>query len=84
MASVNRARYAITRGGEWRTLGHPPVPDTVEPIGTITVAREIGVLVKVRRTGVYMMWAGGFLRPLVGSKVEAALFPTCSIEGNAN
>ena len=72
MNHVSRGRITVDTNGNWR-LYAPVLPDGATPLGTVTVGAETGALVRIERTGAYVIANAGAIRNLDGRKVSAAL-----------
>lgn len=73
MTHSNRGRLAVDTNGDWRLYTNT-IPANSTPLGTVTRDEsDIGALVRIEATGVYVQVNAGAVRSLDGRKVAAAL-----------
>ena len=73
MAHINRGRLAINTGGNWQLYTNT-LPAGSEGIGTISRGEiDVGALVRITATGLYVQINAGVIRALDQRKVDAAI-----------
>ncbi|MBC3931964.1 hypothetical protein [Undibacterium curvum] len=73
MGHGNRGRLTVNHGGAWRLYANT-LPDGSQAVGTVARGEgDIGALVLMPATGLYVQINANTLRPLDQRKVKAAL-----------
>ena len=73
MPHLSRGRLTVDTSGNWRLYTHT-IPANSTPLGTVTRDDfDVGALVRIEATGIYVQVNAGAIRSLDGRKVAAAL-----------